>query len=162
MIVDAQLSDPSLEPCGLIADEEDQLDPRWPTHCVCGHRFHPEEAWQINYDRLYRGFPDGKLYILQDRDMPPGAMWDADWMGKNFAGPDGKCWVVMLPGGVEFLIYGYEDSNEKKRWNVTGSVPNLTITPSINCPGVYHGFIQNGIITEDCEGRTFPNVHRTA
>lgn len=32
-------------------------------------------------------------------------------------------------------------------------VPSLTITPSINCVGSYHGFVTNGVITDDCEGR---------
>lgn len=40
-------------------------------------------------------------------------------------------------------------------WKVTGTVPQITATPSINFPGRYHGFVQNGVLTDDCEGRKF-------
>lgn len=40
-------------------------------------------------------------------------------------------------------------------WVVTGEIPLITLSPSINIVGSYHGYIQNGIIQEDCEGRKF-------
>lgn len=42
-------------------------------------------------------------------------------------------------------------------WTVTGNVPDLTVAPSINAVGTYHGFLQNGVLTDDCDGRQFPN-----
>lgn len=41
-------------------------------------------------------------------------------------------------------------------WRVSGDPPNVTVSPSINIVGLYHGWIQNGVISDDCEGRTFP------
>jgi hypothetical protein len=40
-------------------------------------------------------------------------------------------------------------------WKVTGEVPLVTLSPSVNIVGVYHGWIQNGVISDDCEGRKF-------
>jgi hypothetical protein len=41
-------------------------------------------------------------------------------------------------------------------WTITGDLPNISITPSINCVGTYHGYVDKGQITSDCEGRKFP------
>lgn len=41
-------------------------------------------------------------------------------------------------------------------WTVTGDAPRITMQPSINIVGDYHGWIRDGVITEDCEGRTYP------
>lgn len=66
--------------------------------------------------------------------------------------------MVRFPDGLEFCIdVGLGDGNG---WDVRGEVANLTVTPSIrhthhDRPG-YHGYITNGVITDDCEGRQFP------
>lgn len=43
-------------------------------------------------------------------------------------------------------------------WTVTGSPHDgtLSVSPSINIVGSYHGFISNGEIGDDVEGRKFP------
>lgn len=134
-------------------DPEVMRDPRWPIACKCGYKFHPEEHWMHNVTRLYEGSPDGKLYIL--RELPIGAMWNACWLldGKTeagisrYAGPDGKAWCVMLPGGSEWIVYGpASDAGEK--WDVQGVPPNITVHPSINAVGVFHGHIKGGLISE--------------
>lgn len=43
---------------------------------------------------------------------------------------------------------GYYDG-----WRVTGRPPGITVEPSINCVGWYHGYLRGGIITDDVEGR---------
>lgn len=66
--------------------------------------------------------------------------------------------VVRLPGPVDFCIDEREWSNGNAcgtGWTVTGEMTALTLSPSINITGIYHGYIQNGFITPDCEGRTF-------
>lgn len=63
--------------------------------------------------------------------------------------------VVMLPGTGTFCIDSMASGNHPHGWTVTGDAPNVTLTPSVNAVGVYHGWIQNGVITDDCEGRTF-------
>lgn len=140
-------------------------DPRWPKTCACGKSFLPDDHWQVNEERLWSGAPDGKLYVL--REHPPGATWVSDWFpeeGPNgqFTGPDGKVWCVMLPAGQEWVIYSYASGAPKQKWQVTGTPPNITVSPSISQVGYYHGFIKGGVITDDCEGRKFPQWPGTA
>ena len=44
-------------------------------------------------------------------------------------------------------------------WQIQNAddLENLTITPSINFTGSYHGWVSSGFVTDDCEGRTFPH-----
>lgn len=69
--------------------------------------------------------------------------------------------IVVLPGLVRFPVYGPATTTGTP-WAVEGEPPLLTLTPSINVAGVYHGFIQNGVITDDCEGRKFNEDGRRA
>jgi hypothetical protein len=66
--------------------------------------------------------------------------------GKQLFSVDGKCYNAQR---------GYYDG-----WTVHGSPAAITITPSINIAGSYHGFIQNGMVTEDCEGRRYEGSSR--
>ena len=67
--------------------------------------------------------------------------------------------MVMLPGPTPFCI-DYQCFNDARGyydgWTVHGEPPLITITPSINLVGRYHGFLQNGVISADAEGRKFP------
>ena len=66
--------------------------------------------------------------------------------------------VVMLPGGVEWCVDTLainESGPHGEGWDVSGDPPNITVNPSINFGGVYHGWIRDGVITDDCEGRRF-------
>jgi len=66
--------------------------------------------------------------------------------------------VVRLPGPVDFCIDGrawragtpYGDG-----WTVSGVPPMVTVQPSINVQGIYHGYLIDGIIGEDVEGRKY-------
>lgn len=40
-------------------------------------------------------------------------------------------------------------------WDVSGEAPKITVSPSINIVGSYHGWIRDGVISDDCEGRKF-------
>lgn len=108
----------------------------------------------------------GKLFDADER-TPIGSCWfedlyldyegispkyKADWLGKRLP------LVVVLPGWNTFCV----DLRARNQagwhgdgWTVTGTAPLITLTPSINLVGSYHGFIQNGVITDDCEGRKF-------
>lgn len=138
----------------------DRADPRWPAACACGRAFLPEDRWQDRVQTLYGGSPDGRLYALLDRDLPPGAMWDADWMPEDYRGPEGKAWCVRLPGGDDWLAFGASDDGAK--WQVTGQAPALTVHPSIGVPNVYHGLLQGGVLSEDQDGRPLAGLPRTA
>ncbi len=66
--------------------------------------------------------------------------------------------VVRMPGPVHFAVYGPEIGEARigpKGWVVTGDPPAITLSPSVHCPGVYHGYIQDGVITDDLDGRRY-------
>lgn len=68
---------------------------------------------------------------------------------------DGACWSsVPKPDGQGSVVEYYGG------WTVSGTPQLLTVSPSINCVGIYHGFIQNGVITDDCEGRKYDETGR--
>lgn len=131
---------------GYGRDDIPHEDPRWPKVChVCGTPFKDTDHWQHNVTRLFSGAPDGKLYTL--RNCPPGAMYDANW-GPMDLGPDGIRLAVALPpeGGDDYwLVDG--PSKGGGRWTRTGTVPNITASPSILTPR-YHGFLRGGYLEE--------------
>jgi hypothetical protein len=89
-------------------------------------------------------------------DMWPGnpdhwivsAEYERDWAGKR------PPMIVKLPGGEEWCID--MPCRGGPGWTITGEPPRVTISPSINVPGRYHGWIRDGVLTDDCEGRSFP------
>lgn len=158
VVIDPQIEVAPGEQGGFMEGEYKD-DPRWPKACDCGHAFQEDDNRQVNVSPLYSGSPDGQLYIL--REMPPGGVWDSPWFDiAKYRGPDGKTWCVMMPGGQEWIVYG--PSSDGNKWQVTGTLPNITAHPSIGIPGYYHGFIRDGVITEDADGRKFEGIPRTA
>jgi hypothetical protein len=161
-VIDEQLPCPE-DTAGRATEKGEYAnDPRWPKACRCGYVFHEDDHWQVNEERLWHGCPDGKLHLL--RDHPPGATWICDWFPKEgpngqWTGPDGNVWAVMMPAGVEWIIYSHASQSNQK-WQVTGTPPGITVSPSILQVGLYHGFIKDGVITEDCDGRKFEGVPR--
>lgn len=167
VVTDPELPAVIHPPVGRMPDAEEMEDARWPKICACGYAFHPEDHWQVNLDALYGGAPDGNRYRL--RDLPPGAIWRADWLEQihdnPYADPFGRAWALMMPCGIEWMIYGHSsgDAGQKgPKWDVRGTVPNITVRPSINLMGRYHGFVENGIVLPDVEGRTYPKFPETA
>jgi hypothetical protein len=73
--------------------------------------------------------------------------------------PRRKPIIVVLPGQNWFCVdsAAYDEARgyHGEGWDVSGEPPNLTVSPSINIVGHYHGYITNGVITDDCDGRTF-------
>jgi hypothetical protein len=144
---------------GKIGGVIDANDPRWPTHCLCGHKFDDSVGKQYFPQRLYRRVDTGELYTL--RDAPVGAMWLTDYSG--FAGPDGKCLHVRLPGKHDWMVDSRAsnctkpDDKEHRCWvrhgdpktgNVHVDKNGLTCDAgagSIVVPG-FHGFLHNGHI----------------
>lgn len=66
--------------------------------------------------------------------------------------------AILLPGKLFFLIDGKCFNGERgyyDGWIVTGDPPMLTVAPSINIVGHYHGFLQSGVLSDDVEGRKF-------
>jgi hypothetical protein len=113
-------------------------DPRWPTECGCGYRFAADDEWQVFRSGIYAA-QDGRRWPMQD--LPPGAMWYADWM--RFEGPDGRCLMVRLPDLRDWAIDGPATSGGG--WERTGEPPDVSANPSIMTDG-YHGFLTDGVL----------------
>lgn len=158
VVIDAEVT--GLEEASLLKDDFDG-DPRWPFNCICGRPFGASDHWQVQVNRLYSGAPDGKLYCVSDHDLPPGAMWEAPWLqNAGHFGPDGKSFIVKLPSETPFPID--HPSSDGSRWERTGAPPRITVTPSINELGRYHGHIRDGVIEPCVDGRRFPAHPETA
>lgn len=130
-------------------DEAEADDRPWPTHCdACGAELKPSETTsQVWYDPLYRA-DDGREWPI--RELPPGAMFHADWREEIDHMQDGACPAVILPDGETWFI-GSEPMNGGQ-WTWSGTMPRLTVGPSIRTPG-YHGFLRDGVLTDDIDRR---------
>lgn len=119
-------------------------DPRWPARCeFCAHVFGEEDERLLFFRRLYRD-PSGRELILDE--APPGAMWDAWWLGPDFRGRDGIHLAAMTPGGPWYVdgrspVFGLH-------WKRIGRPPDVTVRPSNFIPGKYHGWITDGLLYE--------------
>jgi hypothetical protein len=127
-----------------------QTDPRWPMQCICGYTFQDSDTWQLARNQLYTRQDTGALLTL--REVDPGMIWETPWYADWWHGPDGRCYTMALPGHGEWTIDG--PSSNGPGWQRSGIAPNFTVTPSIASKN-YHGFLQNGVLTDDLEGRTY-------
>lgn len=134
---------------GYGADRYPHDDPRWPTACACGYRFADDDPWQYNQDRIYRT-SDGQLSTIDD--LPPGAMYDAPWFADFWHGDDGRCLVVVLPDKTPWVIDG--PATNGAGWTRSGEPPGITARPSIASPN-YHGWLNDGVLSDDLEGRPY-------
>jgi len=119
--------------------------------------------------KTYLKHEDGRL--LDWKELPIGTMFavpkdaDMDQWPWYLASPeniadhnrDQTPIFVILPSRTLFLIHGtcWQGTRRYGGWGVSGEVPNLTVTPSINIGGFYHGWLTNGLISDDCEGRKY-------
>lgn len=102
---------------------------------------------------------DGRKVTIQE--LKPGACWLDD--GDLYVLlPNCEEWPVDLGRrqNASRLARDPEGAakNRLPEWRWTGTLPNITITPSVNCVGRYHGWVQNGVVTDDCEGRKFDEM----
>jgi hypothetical protein len=75
-----------------------------------------------------------------------------DWFGKR---PPLFVITPVGPWCIDAVSTDGNGNNNNHGWTVLGEVPNITVSPSINFEGYYHGWLQNGLLTDDCEGRVF-------
>lgn len=128
-----------------------KTDPRWPTHCACGYVFHDEDEWQLSSHRLYERQDTHEHLTLHE--VQPGMLWDAPWLlDMGWAGPDGRSLVLALPDGGQWTIDG--PSSNGPGWTRTGEPPHITTRPSILSTR-YHGWLTDGVLSDDLEGRTY-------
>jgi hypothetical protein len=119
----------------------------WPCYLVeyvpCDPSIPDPERPGVSFTALWKT-PDGE--ILDFRKLKVGAIWKHPTRGIT----------VKLPGFSGMNGWAMEqEGSPGNRWTVTGEIPNVTATPSVNCVGTYHGWVTNGVVTDDCEGRKF-------
>jgi hypothetical protein len=120
-------------------------DPRWPKKCAeCDYVFQESDQWQIFTDTLYQRTDTGQIVTLAD--APPGAMWDAWWMGDHYKGRDGLHLCVLLPDGTHWTVDG-PSSGGGPGWSRTGQPPKVTASPSI-LTIKYHGYLIDGMLNQ--------------
>lgn len=57
--------------------------------------------------------------------------------------------AVILPNGDLFIVDGKTSrENDPSGWTVTGTFPNITVSPSINVVGRWHGYLKDGELSE--------------
>jgi len=102
----------------------------------------------------------------EGKEPRPGDMWYAPWMlqHEELSPQYRHHWrgkrspvLVRLPNGANWCI-DVKFSGSTHGWTVTGIPPLITVYPSVNIPGPagYHGWLVNGFLTDDLEGRTYP------
>lgn len=88
-----------------------------------------------------------------------------DWLSDHYRQHNAgrRPLLVVLPGRHLFCVDGqcWSDGKRYGGWQVTGQAPNITVSPSINLGGLYHGWLRNGVISDDCEGRKFDEMGRS-
>lgn len=118
-------------------------------------RLVPWEEWK----RLgQRGRPIGAMAFASAEHAERIAFvlspeYKRDWLGRR------PPILVMLPSRCPWPIDRLATDNAGRMlasgWTVTGDPPAVTVHPSINLKGRWHGWIRDGVITDDCEGRRY-------
>lgn len=135
------------EPIIAVQEGPPRDDPRWPTECDrCGYKFLETDHWQVFTDAIYRNSETGQEFFM--RELPVGAMYNSHWLPDHHKGPDGMALTVVLPDRTPWVIDGSAYDNGRaipKAWTRTGTIPNISVTPSILTPR-YHGWLKAGVL----------------
>lgn len=101
-----------------------------------------------------------KLRLLdaapEDMDeWEPGMMWPVKLYDEDSAGHSVVLCRHTDGAGLSWPVIWHtrQRANEAEQggtpvWTVTGEAPNITVTPSINVIGIWHGWIRNGELVE--------------
>lgn len=121
-------------------------------------------------------------YHDQEPENPqPGDMWPVPYMVEGPGAEDFRAnylseeyfqrWygkrpplMVQLPNGRPFCVDS-RPSAGGSGWDLTGEAPNITVHPSIAYANFsrergYHGWLQNGVLSDDVEGRRYEQEGR--
>jgi hypothetical protein len=69
------------------------------------------------------------------------------WREPDLDNEQGECWAVVLPNRT--VWYSTVSADSGAYWAVTGTAPNLTVSPSIDDRdpnGPWHGWIRDGAL----------------
>lgn len=122
-------------------------DPRWPSRCECCEPFTEADERQVNELDWHEGGGQRFAWGVGSWEGPPGAVMRTEWRDQPGRPPS---WHVCLPNGT------WWNTNDRASipgstqvggyWEVTGTAPLLTVSPSINDQGSrpWHGWIRDG------------------
>ena len=94
--------------------------------------------------------------LFEEDDLPPARFM---FMGQ---GPNGPKWFSFPCPGARgkasqnarcMVPLSPQQNSNGASWQWNGDRERPTLTPSINCHGCWHGFIRDGEITPDLDGR---------
>lgn len=110
----------------------------------------------------FRELPVGTMFYIPkdcDKDSWPWYLSENDDLSDYYHQNNShrQPLLVILPGHNLFLVDGkcWDRGRKYGGWRVSGEAPNITIQPSIDLKGFYHGFLTNGVIGDDVEGRKY-------
>lgn len=95
----------------------------------------PKNHGAVRGYRERRGGPR----VASIRDLAAGAMFRSEYDGR-------EGWMIVLPGSA--IWHTEMRTADGQPWEVTGEAPKLTVTPSINVVGVWHGWIRDGVLVD--------------
>lgn len=161
-------------------------DPRWPARCACGYEFQAADKWQVFVERLYRRADTGEEMALREappgamweapwlvdhwatlegirepRSSDGASYMSSQW--RNRCLQEGRIippLIVKTPGGDWVIMSsasnGSVDADGRRSgWDWSGEPPRITARPSIGMSR-YHGWLTDGVLSDDMEGRTYP------
>jgi hypothetical protein len=80
---------------------------------------------------------------------PPRRMWRCHLPEHLVEGRE-RCWVIRLPDPAHWWHTNGQSSKEGEGfWIVRGEPPKLTVKPSINMVGSWHGWITDGELSPE-------------
>jgi hypothetical protein len=141
----------------IVGTKHITYDP--PIDGICGQTVFVDDHGN---EHTFKSLPIGSMFYLpigMDMNEWPWCFAEKDDISEFYFQNNShrQPLFVILPGRTLFLVDGkcWNSGHKYGGWQVQGEAPNITVTPSINIGGSYHGWLQNGVISDDCEGRTF-------
>lgn len=108
----------------------------------------PGQFWRIPFkykpkmDKEQRDYIDIYREFMSDEYLASGVDYEL---------------VICLPGKIHFRAshIATNNSGQHQGWRIDGELPNITVHPSVDVEGYYHGWITDGVIGDDLGGRQY-------
>lgn len=142
-----------------------------PMACQCGFKFtqHNADTWASEVFYEYTNPKTGRKSFNAYQVATPGAVWYCPWLSEGEHAPSSilsdaymRDWLgkrppisIRCPDGSDWVVD--QKASNGPGWTVTGEAPNLTAQPSIVSRD-YHGWLRDGMLTEDLENREYPTT----
>jgi hypothetical protein len=91
-------------------------------------------------------------------DIRYGELWRSRLSPEFLASERDFVWQIICPGtAVVVFCPDMLSTQSDQGWVVTGAddCSTLTVQPSIHAIGQYHGWLANGVLSDDIDGRTY-------